>query len=95
MSVCLSVCAACDVDVFWPNGWMDQDVSWYRGRHRPRPHCVRWGPVQLPNGTGHSSPPLSRFTDAGMGRDLYRRRLRLQAAARMYCGETIAHLSYC
>jgi len=24
--------------------WMDQDVSWYGGRPRPRRHCVRWGP---------------------------------------------------
>jgi len=28
----------------WPNGWMDQDATWYRGRPRSRPHCVRWGP---------------------------------------------------
>ena len=25
-------------------GWMDQDVTWYRGRPHPRRHCVRWGP---------------------------------------------------
>ena len=29
--------------LLWPNGWMDQDATWYGGRHRPRPHCVRWG----------------------------------------------------
>jgi len=33
--------------LLWPNGWMDQDATWYRGmlegRPRPRPHCVRWG----------------------------------------------------
>jgi len=23
---------------------MDQDATWYRGRLRPRWHCVRWGP---------------------------------------------------
>ena len=28
----------------WPNGWMDQDATWYGGRPRPRPHCIRWGP---------------------------------------------------
>jgi len=27
-----------------PNGWMDQDVTWYGGRHRPKRHCLRWGP---------------------------------------------------
>jgi len=25
-----------------PNGWMDQDATWYKGRPWPRPHCVRW-----------------------------------------------------
>jgi len=29
--------------LLWPNGWMDQCATWYRGRPRPRPHCVRWG----------------------------------------------------
>ena len=38
---CLSVC---NVGVLWPNGWMDQDATWYGGRPRPRRHCVRWGP---------------------------------------------------
>jgi len=32
----------------WPNGWMDQDATWYGGRHRPRRHCVRWGPSSPP-----------------------------------------------
>ena len=36
---CLSVC---NVGVLWPNGLMDQDVTWYRSRHRPRRLCVRW-----------------------------------------------------
>jgi len=30
--------------VLWPNGWMDQDATWYGARPRPRRHCVRWGP---------------------------------------------------
>jgi len=30
-----------------PNGWMDQDATWYEGRSRPRLYCVTWG---------HSSP---------------------------------------
>jgi len=29
--------------LLWPNGWMDQDATWYEGRPRPRPHCVTWG----------------------------------------------------
>jgi len=34
----------------WPNGCMDQDVTWYGARPRPRRLCVRWGP----------SPPSSK-----------------------------------
>jgi len=26
--------------LLWPNGWMDQDGSWYGGRPRPRRLCV-------------------------------------------------------
>jgi len=26
------------------NCWMDQDATWYGGRHLPKRHCVRWGP---------------------------------------------------
>jgi len=29
--------------LLWPNGWMDQDATWYGGRSRRRPHCARWG----------------------------------------------------
>jgi len=28
-----------DPYLFWPNGWMDQDATWYGGSCRPRPHC--------------------------------------------------------
>jgi len=42
----------------WPNGWMDQDATWWDGRPWPRPHCVRWGPSGDP--VPRSSPsPLS------------------------------------
>jgi len=51
--VCLSVC---NVGVLWPNGWMDQDATWYRCRSPPRPHCVRWG-LSSPSQKGHSPPP--------------------------------------
>ena len=30
--------------LLWPNGWMDQNATWYGGRPRPRRHCVRSGP---------------------------------------------------
>jgi len=38
---CLS-CPVCDIGVLWPNGWIDQDATWYGGRSRPP--SVRWGP---------------------------------------------------
>ena len=41
----------------WPNGWMDQDVTWYGGRPRPRRHCVRWGPASPSPRRGRSLPP--------------------------------------
>ena len=30
--------------LLWPNGWMDEDVTWYGSRPQPRPHCTRRGP---------------------------------------------------
>ena len=45
---CLSVLTVCDVGVLWPNGWIDQDATWYGGRPRHRPHCVRRGPSSPP-----------------------------------------------
>jgi len=38
-----------------PNGWMDQDDTWYEDRRRPRPHCVTWG-LSSPSQKGHSPP---------------------------------------
>jgi len=59
--------------ILWPNGWMDQDATWYRGRPRPRQHCVRWEPsLPFTPKKGHS-PHFS---------------------AHVYCGQTVAHLSY-
>jgi len=38
------VCLSCNVGVLWPNGWMDQDATWYRDGLRPMRHCVMgWG----------------------------------------------------
>ena len=37
--------------LLWPNGWMDQDDTWYRGKPRPRQRCVRWG--RSPPQKGH------------------------------------------
>jgi len=30
--------------LLWPNGWMDQDATWYGIRPQLRPHCVRREP---------------------------------------------------
>ena len=47
--------------LLWPNGWMDQDTTWYGGRPRPRRHCVRWGPSsRRERGTAaHTFRPMS------------------------------------
>jgi len=50
---------------------LNEDITWYGDRPRPRRHCVRWGP---------SSP--KKGTDP-------------QFSAHVYCGQTVAHLSYC
>ena len=44
--------------LLWPNGWMDQDTTWYGGRPGPRPHCVRWGPSSFPHKKLAQQPPL-------------------------------------
>ena len=41
-------------ELLLPNGWMDQDAAWYRGRHRPRRLCVRCGP-RCPQKGGRAS----------------------------------------
>jgi len=45
--------------LLWPNGWMDQDATWYEGRPQPRQLCVRWVPSPLPQ-RGWSTLPSFR-----------------------------------
>jgi len=40
--------------LLWPNGWMDQDATWCRGRPRPGPHCARWGASSRLPKRGHT-----------------------------------------
>jgi len=48
--------------LLWPNGWMNQDASWHKGRSQPRRLCIRWGPSPPPhNGGGANSPILAHF----------------------------------
>jgi len=41
--------------LLWPNGWMDQDATWYGRRFWTRRHCVRWGPSSPLKG---AHPPI-------------------------------------
>ena len=51
---CLSIS---DVGVLGPNGWVDHDATWYGGRLRPRPHCVRWAHSSHPQKKRAKEPP--------------------------------------
>jgi len=42
--------------ILWPNGWMDEDATWYGRRRRPGPHCVRRGPSSPPPAKGVQQP---------------------------------------
>jgi len=41
--------------LLWPNGWLDQDATWYGGRPQPRRDYVRSGPISHKGG---QHPPL-------------------------------------
>ena len=50
---------------------MDPDATWYEGRPRPQPHCVRWGPssplkrpLLLRNRAQSKCPATSRYQTA-------------------------------
>jgi len=48
----------CGPYLLWPNGCMDQDVTWYGARPRPRRLCVKWGSYPpSPKGGGAEPPP--------------------------------------
>ena len=64
--------------VLCPNGFMDQDATWYGGRPQPRPHCVTWRPSPPPifgpcpndccdQMTGWIKMPLGTDADLGPG----------------------------
>jgi len=40
--------------LLWPNGWMDEDATWYRSRPRPGLLCIR-RVLRYPR-KGHSAP---------------------------------------
>jgi len=45
--------------LLWPNGWNDQNATWYEGRPRPGQHCVRRGPSSTPRGIAPKFRPMS------------------------------------
>ena len=47
-----------DPCLLWPNGWIDEDATWYGSRHRPRPHCVRR--TEVPTKGAQQPPPSFR-----------------------------------
>ena len=55
-ALCYRTCpSVCNVGVLWPNGWMDQDETWYGDRPRPG-HIVADGDPSPPPQRGIASP---------------------------------------
>jgi len=44
--------------LLWPNGWMDQDATWYEGKPQAGQHCVTCGHSSTPQGA--QQPPSFR-----------------------------------
>ena len=49
--------------LLWPNGWMQQDTTWYGGRPQPRRHCVRWGSSSPKGAQPPNFRPMSVVTE--------------------------------
>jgi len=45
--------------LLWPNGWMDQEITWHGGRPQFRQLCVRWGPSFLHKKAAEPHPQFS------------------------------------
>jgi len=66
----LSVLSCLKLSVMsWPNGWMDQDATWHRGRPRPWPYCFRWEPSSPPQKRWQSWIRMSPGMDISLGPD--------------------------
>jgi len=44
--------------LFWPNGWMNQNATWYGCWPQPRGLCVRWRPSLPSQQRGRSPLPI-------------------------------------
>ena len=51
--------------LWWPNGWMDQDGTWYGSRPRPKRHYVRWRPSSSLPKAGGTAPQFSAHVYCG------------------------------
>jgi len=51
----------------WPNGWMDEDATWYGSRPRSRPRCVRRRPSS-PRERGTAASLFAAHVYCGHGR---------------------------
>jgi len=65
-----------DPYLLWPNGWMDQDATWYGCTGLGPGHTVLDGDLAAPQ-RGTAPPQYSAYS------------------ANIYCGQTVARLSYC
>jgi len=102
--------------LLWPNGWVDQDATWYDGKPRPGQQLLDADPAPPPRGTAPKFRPMSVVAKQldGSKCHLVGRQASAQAAlcymetqlplpkgaqppifGRVYCGQTIVHLSYC
>jgi len=55
---CLSDCPVCNVDVLWPNGWMDQDEICMEVGLGPGHIVLDGDPAPHPQRGGTAAPPL-------------------------------------
>jgi len=52
------VCPVCNVGVLWPNGWMDQDATWYGGIGLGLGRIMLDGDLASPTERGTAAPLL-------------------------------------
>jgi len=83
--------------LLWPNGWMHQDATWYRGRPRPRTHCARWRTSCPPPAKGAQKPPSfwPMSVVATVAHLSYCRVLVLQCIANNLVLQTMKHYKIC
>ena len=69
--------------VLWPNSWMDQDTTWYGGIDLSSDHIVLDGAQPHCVRWGAAAPPEKGTAALPL------------FPVHVYCGQTVAHLSYC